>query len=212
MTGFSSARRQAIKTIGAALAASALPMPFINLSAQEQNFAGKTLRLLTWSDDTGAAALRNIAATFTAKTGAKVIADRADGTSGHGRQGQGRGRPPDLRRHHAGGRRRRGSRRRGSAVKPDLDKLPNLKDVARAVPHGRERLRCRLSAVVRRPDLQHVDRQDAALVVRSAVGSRSTPAACSCRRPSGPKRSTWRSSPRKCRAARSRTSIPASRS
>src|SRR5258708_4827998 len=75
-------RRQAIRTIGAALAASALPMPFINVNAQERSFAGKTLRLLTWSDDTGAAALRNIAATFTAKTGAKVIADRADGTSG----------------------------------------------------------------------------------------------------------------------------------
>ena len=57
-------RRQAIKTIGAALAASTLPMPFINLRAQEHNFTGKTLRLLTWSDDTGAAALRNIAATF----------------------------------------------------------------------------------------------------------------------------------------------------
>jgi putative spermidine/putrescine transport system substrate-binding protein len=68
-------RRQAIKAIGAALAASTLPMPFINLRAQEHNFSGKTLRLLTWSDDTGAAALRNIAATFAAKTGAKVIAE-----------------------------------------------------------------------------------------------------------------------------------------
>lgn len=62
-------RRQAIKTIGAALAASTLPMPFINVRAQQQqNFSGKTLRLLTWSDDTGTAALRNIAATFSAKT------------------------------------------------------------------------------------------------------------------------------------------------
>ena len=58
-------RRQAIKTIGMALAASSLPMPFISTArAQEKSFAGKTLRLLTWSDDTGAAALRNIAATI----------------------------------------------------------------------------------------------------------------------------------------------------
>src|SRR5260370_38706701 len=82
MKTFNTGRRQAIKTIGATLAASALPMPFVNLRAQEHNFAGQTLRLLTWSDDTGTAALRNIAATFTAKPGAKVLATRADGTSG----------------------------------------------------------------------------------------------------------------------------------
>ncbi len=58
----------------------------------------------------------------------------------------------------------------GLLVKPDLDKLPNLKDVSRAVSNGRKRLWCRLPALVRRPDLQHVDRQDASLVVRSAVG------------------------------------------
>ena len=108
-------RRQAIKTIGAALAASTLPMPFINLRAQEHNFSGKTLRLLTWSDDTGAAALRNIAATLHGE-------DRREGDRRsrrrhlrHGRQGQGRGRPPDLRRDHARRRRRRGSRRCGPA-------------------------------------------------------------------------------------------------
>ena len=65
-------RTQAIKTIGAALAASALPKPFINVRGQEHDFAGKTLRLLTWSDDTGTAAPHNIAATFMAKTGAKT--------------------------------------------------------------------------------------------------------------------------------------------
>jgi putative spermidine/putrescine transport system substrate-binding protein len=52
MKKFSTGRRQAFKTIGAALAASALPAPFLNLRAQEHNFSGKTLRLLTWSDDT----------------------------------------------------------------------------------------------------------------------------------------------------------------
>lgn len=75
-------RRQFIKTVGvASVAAAAMSMPFIRASASDTRFAGKTLRLLTWSDDTGLAALRNIAATFEAKTGAKVIADRTGSTS-----------------------------------------------------------------------------------------------------------------------------------
>src|SRR5260370_3144521 len=94
MKTFNTGRRQAIKTIGATLAASALPMPFVNLKAQEHNFSGKTLRLLTWSDDTGAAALRNISATFTAKTGAKLISDRPEGTSGMVANGKPAGDPP----------------------------------------------------------------------------------------------------------------------
>ena len=130
MKKFSSARRQAIKAIGAALAASTLPMPFINLRAQEHNFSGKTLRLLTWSDDTGAAALRNIAATFTAKTGAKVIADRADGTSGMVAKVKAAGDRPTYDVITLAGVGASGLGDAGLLVKPDLDKLPNLKDVA----------------------------------------------------------------------------------
>jgi len=66
-------RRQFIKTIGvASVAAATLSAPFVH--AADSKFKGKTLRLLTWSDDTGMAALRNIAATFEAKNGPKVIA------------------------------------------------------------------------------------------------------------------------------------------
>ena len=55
-------RRQFIKTVGvASVAAAAMSMPFIRASASDTRFQGKTLRLLTWSDDTGLAALRNIA-------------------------------------------------------------------------------------------------------------------------------------------------------
>jgi len=123
-------RRQAIKTIGAALAASTLPMPFINVRAQQQqNFSGKTLRLLTWSDDTGTAALRNIAATFTAKTGAKVIADRADGTSGMVAKVKAAGDRPTYDVITLAGVGASGLGDAGLLVKPDLDKLPNLKDV-----------------------------------------------------------------------------------
>src|SRR5713226_6740017 len=75
-------RRRFIKTVGAAsVAAATFSTPFIHANAAETKFKGKVLRLLTWSDDTGLAALRNIAATFEAKTGAKVIADRTGSTS-----------------------------------------------------------------------------------------------------------------------------------
>jgi putative spermidine/putrescine transport system substrate-binding protein len=123
-------RRNAIKTIGAALAASALPMPFIGgARAQERSFAGKTLRLLTWSDDTGAAALRNIAQTFSAKTGAKVIADRADGTSGMVAKVKAAGDRPTYDVITLAGVGASGLANAGLLMQPDLDKLPNLKDV-----------------------------------------------------------------------------------
>ncbi|MBB5499463.1 PotD/PotF family extracellular solute-binding protein [Paraburkholderia sp. MM5384-R2] len=123
-------RRQAIKTIGTALAASALPMPFLNLRAQEHNFSGKTLRILTWSDDTGTAALRNIAATFTAKTGAKVIADRADGTSGMVAKVKAAGERPTYDVITLAGVGASGLADAGLLMKPDLERLPNLKEVA----------------------------------------------------------------------------------
>ncbi|WP_136620871.1 MULTISPECIES: extracellular solute-binding protein [Mesorhizobium] len=64
----------------AAIAASTLPSPLIR-SASAQEFAGKQIRVLTWSDPTGQAAVKNIMQTFEAKTGAKVIADLTGSTS-----------------------------------------------------------------------------------------------------------------------------------
>src|SRR5207244_721705 len=58
-----------------------LAFPALHALAQERKFAGKTVRILTWSDDTGLAVLRNIAQTFEAQTGARVIADRTGSTS-----------------------------------------------------------------------------------------------------------------------------------
>jgi putative spermidine/putrescine transport system substrate-binding protein len=71
-------RRRLLKT---GLAGAALAFPAIRAAAQERRFAGKTVRILTWSDDTGLAVLRNIAQTFEAQTGARVIADRTGSTS-----------------------------------------------------------------------------------------------------------------------------------
>jgi putative spermidine/putrescine transport system substrate-binding protein len=55
-------------------------MPWVR-GAQAQQFAGKELRVLTWSDPTGRAAVRNILQPFEAETGAKVIADLTGTTS-----------------------------------------------------------------------------------------------------------------------------------
>jgi len=129
MKKFSAGRRQAFKTIGAALAATVVSAPFINVRAAQQQFAGKTLRLLTWSDDTGLAALRNIAATFTEKTGAKVVADRADGTSGMVAKLKAAGDRPQYDVITLAGVGASGLADAGLLTKPDLDRLPNLKDV-----------------------------------------------------------------------------------
>lgn len=56
--------------------------PFVKPSkALANQFEGKQIRVLTWSDATGQAALRNIFKPFESKTGAKVIADLTGTTS-----------------------------------------------------------------------------------------------------------------------------------
>ena len=62
-------------------AAATLAMPSIVRAASHKPLAGKELRLLTWSDNTGLAILDHIAKPFEEKTGAKVIADRTGSTS-----------------------------------------------------------------------------------------------------------------------------------
>ena len=75
-------RRQMLKAgVSQAAGAAALGFPAVHALAQQRRFAGKTLRILTWSDDTGLAVLRNIAQPFEALTGARVIADRSGSTS-----------------------------------------------------------------------------------------------------------------------------------
>jgi len=123
-------RRQFIKTVGAAsVAAAALSFPFIKASAGDMQFHGKTLRLLTWSDDTGLAALRNIAATFEAKTGAKVIADRTGSTSEMVAKLKAAGDRPQYDVITLAGVGAEGLASAGLLEKPDLNRIPNLRDV-----------------------------------------------------------------------------------
>jgi putative spermidine/putrescine transport system substrate-binding protein len=123
-------RRKFIKTVGAAsVAAAALSFPFIKASASDMKFQGKTLRLLTWSDDTGLAALRNIAATFEAKTGAKVIADRTGSTSEMVAKLKAAGDRPQYDVITLAGVGAEGLASAGLLEKPELNRIPNLRDV-----------------------------------------------------------------------------------
>ncbi|ASY73841.1 extracellular solute-binding protein [Sinorhizobium fredii] len=63
-----------------AIATSSLPIPFVG-SAVAQEMSGKQIRVLTWSDATGQAAVKNIMRTFEQKTGAKVVTDLTGATS-----------------------------------------------------------------------------------------------------------------------------------
>lgn len=121
-------RRRFIKTVGAAsVAAATFSTPFIH--AAESRFKGKTLRLLTWSDDTGLAALRNIAATFEAKTGAKVIADRTGSTSEMVAKLKAAGNKPQYDVITLAGVGAVGLAKAGLLEKPDFNRIPNIKDV-----------------------------------------------------------------------------------
>ena len=123
-------RRQFIKTASVvSVAAAAMSMPFISARASDTRFVGKTLRLLTWSDDTGLAALRNIAATFEAKTGAKVIADRTGSTSEMVAKLKAGGDRPQYDIITLAGVGAEGLAAAGLLEKPDLNRIPNLADV-----------------------------------------------------------------------------------
>lgn len=65
---------------GTAATAAALSMPWVRRASAAQ-FSGKKIRVLTWSDATGQAAVKNILKPFEKMTGAKVIADLTGTTS-----------------------------------------------------------------------------------------------------------------------------------
>ena len=66
----------------AAIAAAAAPgMPWVKRALADQEFAGKEIRVLTWSDPTGQAAVKNILKPFMAKTGARIVPDLTGATS-----------------------------------------------------------------------------------------------------------------------------------
>lgn len=123
-------RRTLLKAgASAGLTGAAMAFPAIHALAQSKNFSGKTLRLLTWSDDTGLAALRNIAATFEATTGAKVVADRTGSTSEMVAKLKASGTKPQYDVITLAGVGAAGLAAAGLLDKPDFSRIPNIKDV-----------------------------------------------------------------------------------
>ncbi|WP_376871830.1 PotD/PotF family extracellular solute-binding protein [Albirhodobacter sp. R86504] len=117
-------RRQLLAT-SAGLAAT-LAMPSI---VRAQPLAGKEIRLLTWSDNTGLAVLDHIAKPFEEKTGARVIADRTGSTSEMVAKLRAAGDRPQydvITLAGVGGVELAGD---GLLAKPDLNMLPNLEQV-----------------------------------------------------------------------------------
>ncbi len=164
-------RRQFIKTASVvSVAAAAMSVPFISARASDTRFVGKTLRLLTWSDDTGLAALRNIAATFEAKTGAKVIADRTGSTSEMVAKLKAGGDRPQYDIITLAGVGAEGLAAAGllGKTRPQPHSQPGRR--AGAIPHRRWRPWHRLPAVVQQPGLQHPDLESGAGQLRRALG------------------------------------------
>jgi putative spermidine/putrescine transport system substrate-binding protein len=123
-------RRSLIKAgAGIGLAAATMTFPAVNAIAQSRKFAGKTLRILTWSDDTGLAVLNNIAKSFEEKTGCKVIADRTGGTGDMVAKLKAGGTRPQYDVMHMAGVGAVQLAAAGLLEKPDLNQLSNLKDV-----------------------------------------------------------------------------------
>lgn len=120
-------RRSVLLGAAGAAAYAALPAPYVK--ARQRNFAGKTIRLLTWSDDTGLAALEHIAKTFEAETGAKVIADRTGSTSEMVAKLKAAGDRPQYDVITLAGVGAYALADAGLLAKPDLDQIPNLAEV-----------------------------------------------------------------------------------
>jgi putative spermidine/putrescine transport system substrate-binding protein len=124
------ARRRLLKTgIAGAAGAAAFGFPSLHALAQDRRFAGKTLRILTWSDDTGLAVLRNIAQPFEALTGARVIADRTGSTSEMVARLKATGGRPQYDVITLASVGAVTLAMSGLLEKPDLDQLPNLSNV-----------------------------------------------------------------------------------
>ncbi|MEM5503002.1 ABC transporter substrate-binding protein [Ahrensia kielensis] len=120
--------RRSVLTAGAAISAT-LAAPSILRAASHGKLAGKEIRILTWSDNTGLAVLENIAKPFEELTGARVIADRTGSTSEMVAKLRAAGDRPQydiITLAGVGAVELAGD---GLLAKPDLNKLPNLEDV-----------------------------------------------------------------------------------
>lgn len=113
---------------GSAAAAVALQVPWVR-RASAGEFSGKTLRVLTWSDATGRAAVKNILQPFEQATGAKVIPDLTGTTSDMIAKIKASASRPQYDLVILSGFGANALVEAGLLEKPDLAKIPNLENV-----------------------------------------------------------------------------------
>ncbi|HWA43020.1 MAG TPA: extracellular solute-binding protein [Hypericibacter adhaerens] len=114
-------------------AATALAMPMVlrsGAAGAAGEFAGKTLRVLTWTDESGQAAVNNIMKPFEAQTGAKIIADLTGATSEMVAKVKASASNPQYDLVILSGVGAIELSKQGLLEKPDADKIPNLQKVA----------------------------------------------------------------------------------
>jgi putative spermidine/putrescine transport system substrate-binding protein len=121
-------RRNFIKT-STSLAAAAVAMPSLVFGSETKDFSGKTIRLLTWSDNTGKAVLEHIARPFEEATGARVIVDRTGSTSEMVAKLRAAGDRPQYDIITLAGVGATELAKDGLLARPDLNQLPNLEQV-----------------------------------------------------------------------------------
>jgi putative spermidine/putrescine transport system substrate-binding protein len=97
--------------------------------AQNGQFAGKQIRVLTWADNTGQAAVRNIMKPFETATGAKVVADLTGLTSEMVAKIKASAARPQYDVVILSGFGAAELAKAGVVAKPDPDKIPNLEHV-----------------------------------------------------------------------------------
>lgn len=114
---------------GAAAAGMSLSMPWVR-RAPAAEFSGKEIRVLTWSDATGKAAVRNILQPFEKMTGAKIIADLTGSTSDMIAKIKASAARPQYDVVILSGFGAKALGDAGLLAKPKLEDIPNLQDVA----------------------------------------------------------------------------------
>lgn len=122
-------RRSVLKGTAAVTAAMSFGVPGRRASAQDKKFAGKQIRVLTWADATGRAAVANILKPFEEATGARVIADLTGTTSEMVAKIKASANRPQYDVVILSGVGAIGLANAGLLAKPDQSKIPNLERV-----------------------------------------------------------------------------------
>jgi putative spermidine/putrescine transport system substrate-binding protein len=127
-------RRDFLKLAGSLTAASAVSgLMSVTASRAAATFSGDTIRVLTWTDESGQAAVKNILEPFAAQTGAKIIPDLTGATSEMVAKIKASASNPQYDLVFLSGVGATELAKQGLLERPDLTKIPNLSKVPDAL-------------------------------------------------------------------------------